>query len=402
MRIPISIPAPSNQRKGSLHARLVACMAVIFLFLAACSGAATPIPSQGPAPSVAPAESSIPSPIPTPISTASPAPIPTLVPTPPSTLAPTASPAPSVPPASASPSQAPATGFPVTITDDEGTPVTIAAEPQRIVSLSPSNTEIVFALGAGDRLVGGTDSDDYPAQAAALPHVVQQGKVLHEQIAALDADLVITNGNGLTAPADIQKLRDDGLPVIVLTAQSVAAVEADITLLGKAIGDDAEATQIVSGMQSQIARISAEAAAVADHPRTFYEVYYDPTSSAPLFGIAKDSAYEDLIKLAGGDPITTGDSVSYAMPLEALVAADPQVILLGDAMYGTCPADVAKRDGWKKITAVKTGAVRSVFDTVITRPGPRMVQGLASLVRGIHPELTIPYEPADPPMCGAP
>jgi iron complex transport system substrate-binding protein len=291
------------------------------------------------------------------------------------------------------PSSAPT--FPLTLTDDEGTSISLPAEPQRIVSLSPSNTEIAFAIGAGDRLVGGTDADDYPAEAAALPDVVVQTKVQKEQIVSLNPDLILANGNGLTPQADIDQLRQLGFPVMVLTASSLDGVERDIDLIGEAVGDFDAATSTVATVQSQIQDIQAAVAPVQGVPRTFYEIGYGPDIYAP----PADSAYADLIRLAKGDPVS-GDE-SYVIPLEKLVQADPQVILLGDAAYGTCPADVAARSGWQDITAVKDGAVRPVNDLVITRPGPRMPLGLVSLVRAIHPEITLSDFPAEPALCAA-
>ncbi len=92
----------------------------------------------------------------------------------------------------------------------------VSAEPSRVVSLSPANTEIAFALGAGDRVVGGTDADDYPPDAAALPDVVSQTKVLTEQIVALRPDLILAGGNDLTPQADVDRLRSLGYPVVVV------------------------------------------------------------------------------------------------------------------------------------------------------------------------------------------
>src|SRR4051794_37670870 len=194
------------------------------------------------------------------------------------------------------PTSAPA--FPLTLTDDEGTTISLAAEPQRIVSLSPSNTEILFAIGAGDRLLGGTDADDYPAEAAALPDVVVQTKVQKEQIVSLDPDLILANGGGLTPQADIDQLRQLGFPVMVLTASSLDGVERDIDLIGEAVGEFDTAQATVATMESQVQQIEEAVAGVATKPRAFYEVGYGPDIYAP----PADSAYADLIRLAAGDP----------------------------------------------------------------------------------------------------
>ncbi len=283
--------------------------------------------------------------------------------------------------------------------DDTGTRVTVPSDPQRVISLSPGNTETVFALGAGDRLVGGTDFDDYPPEAAALPDVASYTGVLMEQVVALDPDLVLAGGNGLTPDADIARMRELGYPVVVVYAETVDGVLADIRLIGEALGGGATiaAANLTDSMASSVDRISSAAAATGETPRTFYELGDDPE----IYGPAPDSFIADLVTLAGGDAITTSDPAVFSIPVEQLIVADPEVIVLGDAAYGVCPSTVAARPGWADISAVVDGAIRPVNDTIITRPGPRLADGLASLARAIHPELAdaLADFPTDPPMC---
>lgn len=295
--------------------------------------------------------------------------------------------------------QAPTTEPVVTLTDDTGTQVMFDANPERVISLSPAITEIVFALGAGDRLVGGTDFDDYPAEAPALPDVATYQGVLMEQLVALEPDLVLASGMGLTPDADIARLRELEYPVVVTYSTSVDDVLVDIQLIGHALGGDAEsaATALTADMAADLERIAGLATATGDTPRTFYETGDQPE----LYGVAPGSFAADMIERAGGEAITTGDPNVWSMPLEQLVAADPEVILLGDAAYGACPVVVTERPGWADITAVQEGAIRPVDDIVVTRPGPRLALGLASVARGIHPELTdqLVDFPAAPDPC---
>jgi iron complex transport system substrate-binding protein len=279
--------------------------------------------------------------------------------------------------------------YPLTLVDDEGTSLTLAGPPARIVSLTPATTETLFALGAGDRVVATTDFDDYPPQVKTLPHVASFSSVDVEKIVSLRPDLVLAGGNGFNPPDAIAKLRDLGVPVLVVYAKDVAGVLADISLVGTAAGEAAAADAMTSEMRARIDAIAAGVASL-DHPRTFYEL--DATKE--IYGPAQDSFVAEMVKLAGGDPITTGSPTVFSIPLEKLVAADPQVIVLGDANYGTTPKDVAGRPGWSGMTAVKTGAVRPVDDTVVTRPGPRLVEGLLALERAIHPEAPVPLPAA--------
>jgi iron complex transport system substrate-binding protein len=287
--------------------------------------------------------------------------------------------------------------FPVTVVDAEGTEITIEEMPARIISLAPSTTETIFALGAGDRLVGGTDFDDHPAEAADLTDVATYTGVIMEQVVALEPDLVLAAGNFFTPPDDIAKMRELGYTVAVLYAPDVETVLSDIELIGTVIGTPEAARSMTSEMAAQMDAIAAEAAAVGSTPSVFYELGAEPEIYAP----APDSFLADMIERAGGEPITTGDPALWSIPLEALVVADPEVIVLGDANYGTCPDAVAARAGWDGMTAVLNGDVRPVDDVPITRPGPRLAQGLASLARAIHPELELADFPADAPMCEA-
>jgi iron complex transport system substrate-binding protein len=304
--------------------------------------------------------------------------------------------APSVAAATPAPTPTADPAFPVTLTDDEGTAVTVPARPQRIVSLTPAVTETLFALGAGDRLVANSDFDDYPAEVTALPHVASFTGVDVEKVVGMKPDLVIAGGNGFNPPEAIAKLRAVGIPVLVTYADSVDGILRDIELVGSAAGAGDASTALTAWMRDRIDAITTavKAARAGKLPTVFYEL--DATKD--IYGPAPDSFLTSMIQLAGGDPVTTGDPAVFAIPVEKLVAADPQVIVLGDAAYGTTPADVAARPGWGGIAAVTSGAVRPVNDTIVTRPGPRIVDGLRALALAIDPKLSLPEAGSPPPL----
>lgn len=301
-------------------------------------------------------------------------------PAPSPTLSPTATPSPTVAP---SPTAAP-TAAPLTLTDDEGTTLALSAVPQKVVSLTPATTELLFALGVGDRVVGRTDFDDYPADALAVPAVATYTGVNVEQVVDINPDLVLAGGNSFTPTGDVARLRELGIPVLVLYAADVNGVLNDIGLVGQAVDAIPQAQSIKSAISMRIDEVTAAVAGL-DRPRTFYEIGYQPD----IYGPAPDSFVADMVTLAGGDPITTSDPTSFSIPLERLVTQDPQVIVLGDAAYGTCPDTVATRAGWAGMTAVKNGVIRPVDDIIVTRPGPRLGEGLAALALAIHPDAEI-------------
>jgi len=302
------------------------------------------------------------------------------------TFAPTSTPGPT-----AVASQTAATTPPgITLVDDEGTTVELPGVPQTVVSLTPATTELVFALGVGDRLRGRTDLDLYPAEATALPVVATYQGVHIEDVVAIAPDLVIAGGNNFTAAGEVARLRDLGIPVLVVYAPDVDGVLADIRLVGQALAQEQAAEGLVGAIEARITEVTAAVAGL-DRPRTFYEIGYEPE----IYGPAPDSFVADMVNLAGGDPITTTDPAVFAIPLERLVTLDPEVIVLGDAAYGICPDSLVTRAGWAGITAVRDGQVRPADDIIITLPGPRLGEGLAALALAIHPDADI-----DPPTAG--
>lgn len=282
-----------------------------------------------------------------------------------------------IPPATATPAP-----FPLTLTGDDGEVLSLASAPQKIVSLTPATTETLFALGAGSRVIATDNFDDYPPEAVALPDVATYQSVDVEKIVSMGADLVIAGGNGFTSQDAIDQLRRLKVPVLVVYAKDVKGVLHDIELVGDGVGAGPAARDLTVSMQAGIDQISAATAALPK-PRTFYEI--DATKE--IYGPAKSSFVAEMVSLAGGKPITTDDPAVFSISLEKLVAADPEVIVLGDAAYGVTSDIVTARPGWGTMTAVVTQQIRPANDILITRPGPRLVAGLRDLAIAIHPEL---------------
>jgi len=244
----------------------------------------------------------------------------------------------------------------------------------------------LFAVGLGDRVVGkGQDFFLYPPEAGDIPDVATFDGVDIEKVVALEPDLVFAGGNFFTPPDAITRMRDLGLPVVVLYAASVEDVFADIELIGQASGRSAEATAIVERIRSEFDAVAAAVAGL-EKPRLFYEL--DATGA--IYGPADDSFLAEMIMLAGGDPITTGSPDKFDIPVERLIEQDPELILLADAPFGVTQEQVAARPGWSVMTAVRDGAIRPIDDQTVTRPGPRLFLGLRLLAETIHPELVFP------------
>jgi iron complex transport system substrate-binding protein len=308
------------------------------------------------------------------------------------TASPPSSSSPSAGLAAASPSPTATPAYPITVTDDEGTSVELAAEPKTIVSLTPATTEILFAIGAADRVVATDDGSDYPPEATALPDVATFASVDVEKVIALEPDLVVAGGLGFTPADAISRLRDLKVPVVVVYAPSIAGVLKDIELLGAATGMSDDAKAVTDAMRADMDAVSAAVTSQSPKPRVFYDVGYDDTTGA-IFAPADDSFLAEMVTMAGGDVITTGDPNTYEIPLERLIEKDPQLIVLGtNPFYSPTPDAVAKRRGWDALTAVRNGDVRPVRDIEITRPGPRLPVGLRALAAAIWPDVQLPAE----------
>ena len=296
-----------------------------------------------------------------------------------------------------SPSAA-AAAFPVALKGDDGKAVTLATEPVKVVSLTPAETEILYAIGAGDKVVGKVeDIANFPPEASSVAIVGTFTGVDVEKIVSLDADLVIAGGNGGTPKDAIDKLRQLKIPVLVVYASDIAGALDDIVLTGQAVGEAEAAAALVATMQDGFDQVSAATASVAK-PKVFYETGDQPS----IYGIADGSVYAEMITLAGGKPVTTGSTTNWEMPVEKLIAADPDLIILGDSAYGVTAEAVAKRPGWAKISAVTAKAIKGIDDIVVTRPGPRLVDGLLLLVAAIHPELGLGGPAGGSPSPSAP
>ncbi len=265
--------------------------------------------------------------------------------------------------------------FPVTVTDDAGREVTIESEPKRIVSLAPSNTEIVYALGLLDRLVGVTTYDDFPPEVADIEKIGDFVQPNIEVIAAAEADLILAT-TGVQADV-VEQLEGTGAVVLAIDPQTLEALFASIETVGAATGRTGEAVDIVSGMRAELASI-ADAIAAETPVRCFLEIAQDP-----LFTAGTGTLLDDLIRAAGGENIVT-ESGYVGFSLEQLVTDDPAVYLATKGSMSD-PSDLAKRPGYDKLSAVINGRVAVLDDNLVSRPGPRVVQGVRLIAEALHP-----------------
>ena len=271
----------------------------------------------------------------------------------------------------------------ITVVDDHGTTLTLPATPHRIISLAPNVTEILFSLGLGHEVVGVSSYSNYPAAAAKLPVVFNLTSLSTEKILALKPDLLIAAA--IVPQTAIDKLRGLHLPVLATNPSDLPGILKDIRLVGTATGETPAATAEVAGLQQRVDRVATLVRHTKDRPRVFYEL--DPKG---LYTGGHGSFIDSLITLAGGVNIAGKINTAYpALSAEKLIASDPQYIIHGDYGAGTSVASVGTRPGFSAISAVRNHHVYGINDDLVSRPGPRIVEGLEKIAGIIHPGLVI-------------
>jgi iron complex transport system substrate-binding protein len=279
----------------------------------------------------------------------------------------------------------------VTLVDRLGNTVTLTSAPERIVSLAPSNTEILFLLGAGDNVVGVTDYCDYPYNFTAWVEAGNMSSIGSyygpsvEPIVALDPDLVLASTGSLDAAANLGNL---GYNVLIVEGRTLDAILQDILLVGRATYKNTEASAIVIDMRSRIDSVANQVMVATTTPTVYHEVWHEP-----LMSVGPNTFIDDLITLAGGENIFNDATTSWPqISSEAVIEKNPDVMFFPDMymgranFYDTIEA-VADRPGWSSISAVQNDALYEINADIISRSGPRLVDALEAIAKMVHPEI---------------
>lgn len=270
--------------------------------------------------------------------------------------------------------------FPTTVTDFQNRSVTIATRPERIVSIGPSITEFLFALGVGPRVVGADDFSDEPA-AAKQVEKVGGIKVNFEKVVALRPDLVLSVK---FSDGTIEKLAGAGLMVLVVDPQTTGDVARTAILLGRAVGSDGDA--MARDIQKRVDDVRSKTSSVATKPRVYHEI--DASDPTKIFTVGPGSYIQDLIEIAGGQNIAARAASAYPqLSAEEILRSDPEIIVLAAAEYSAKPEQVAARAGWSVLSAVKNKRIVTIAPNLINRPGPRVGEAAEAYARLVHPEL---------------
>jgi iron complex transport system substrate-binding protein len=266
--------------------------------------------------------------------------------------------------------------FPLALTDSLGRVVSIPATPQRIVSLAPSCTELLFDLGLANQLVADTTADDYPAEATKKPHIGGYRDMSVERILAQKPDLIVADA--AVNRQMISQLETVRTPMLVLEAHTLLQVYDNVRILGRATGQNAEADRVVARMKTRLDAVRKVVARAIGRPKVL--VVY---GTDPIYTTGPGSFLDDLIRIAGGKNVVV--EPASVISSEEVVLAQPDIILCDPAIK----TRVAAMPGWKENVPAVTHSTyfTASEDATVVRAVPRLAQAAEELAHFLHPEL---------------
>jgi iron complex transport system substrate-binding protein len=264
------------------------------------------------------------------------------------------------------------------IRDELGRNLQLPAEVKRIVSLSPSSTEILFAIGAGEHVVGRDRYSDWPPEVTRIETVGANLEPSLERILALRPDVVFS-ATTANSQATVEALERAGVPVFVSKAETLEQIYTDLGAIGAAVGREAQAAELVKQMRARLAALHARHAGRPAVPMLVI------VWTEPLVVAGKASHLEDLITAAGGVNLADDGAVPFPnYSLERMVARAPEVVVVGTHAYGSPP--LAPLERLTTLPAVRNHRLHTVDGDLLFRPGPRVVEGAEALARLLFPE----------------
>ncbi|MEC1305087.1 ABC transporter substrate-binding protein [Lysinibacillus capsici] len=273
--------------------------------------------------------------------------------------------------------------FPMTITDALGKDITLEAPPEKIVSLIPSNTEILFGLGLNDEIVGVTDNDDYPPEAAEKDKVGGMEYDI-EKIIALKPDIVFSHESSMSLSEEaIAQLESAGLKVFVVkNAQDFNETYTTIEQLGRATGKLPEAEKIVANMKAKVEEVLSKVKDV--EPK---KVLVEASDEPDIYTAGNGTFMNAMLEMINAENVAVDGDNWYKIDAEQIIAKNPDVIVVTYHYVPDILTKIPKRAGFDTINAVKNNAIVQVDESTTSRQGPRLAEGLEELAKAIYPEV---------------
>ncbi|MBE5101917.1 ABC transporter substrate-binding protein [Priestia aryabhattai] len=273
--------------------------------------------------------------------------------------------------------------FPVKVKDARDKEITLKKQPKKIVSLMPSNTEIVYALGLDKELVGVTSNDDYPKSVKKKAQVGDMN-VNAEKVIALNPDLVLAHASSMGVSDEVFKqIESAGIPVFVVKdSTTFDTVYDSITQIGKLTGKTKEANQTIKDMKEKVASIEKKAKTISKEDRK--KVWIEVSGAPEIYTTGKGTFMNEMLTMIGADNVAASEKGWVKFSEEQVVKLNPDVII---ATYDADKNEIMKRPAWSSMTAVKEGNIEKVDQNKINRLGPRIVDGLEDLAKAVYPEV---------------
>lgn len=271
---------------------------------------------------------------------------------------------------------------PYKVMDDRGVEVTFEEVPEKIVSLQPSNTEILFELGVGEQIIGATEYDTYPEEALEIERISDSMTINTERVIELQPDVVFAYTVG--EETHVEQLESAGIKVFVIqTAATIDDVYGDIEQIAEVLKVEEKADEIVSGIEDQITNIQEKTASIEDKEKVYFEI----SPSPEIWSVGSGTFQQELIEAAGVENIYADQQGWFAVTEEDLITRNPEAIIT-TVNYNEDPTgEIIARKGWSNITAIQNKEVYALNPDILDRPGPRIGEAIELIASTIYPEI---------------
>lgn len=270
----------------------------------------------------------------------------------------------------------------VEITDDLGNKISLDRPAQRIIPLYGAFSEVLFSIGAGDRVIARTQADKYPAEIEQLPSVGTHMKPNIELILGLKPDLVIMSSSRRDETPEISRLLDSGIPVAIFSPKTFDEIFAVTERLGTLCGKTEEALKLNASLRKRLDAVKTKLAGLEKKQRVFFEI-----RSEPLTGAGRGSIVDEIISAAGGENVLTKEKGIVKYSVEALLFDNPDAYVVQEGPMNKSPLDPSKRAHFDQLKCVREGRVIKADELVFSRPGPRCIDAVESLAAALYPEV---------------
>ncbi|WP_407407323.1 ABC transporter substrate-binding protein [Peribacillus sp.] len=269
-----------------------------------------------------------------------------------------------------------------TVTDDSGKEITFDKVPETVISLQPSNTEILYALGVGNKVIGATDFDNYPEEAKDVERVSDSMTINSEKIISLKPDAIIAYTIG--DEAALKPLEDAGIPIFIIkSAVTFDDVYSDIDQIAKVMGVTDQGDDLVKNIKKQIKDVEEKVASVDSKEKTYFEI----SPSPEIYTAGAETFQQEILASAGIENIFADQKGWAKIADEEVVKRNPDAIITTVGYVDNAVDEIKSRKGWKDVSAVKEDQVYQLSEDVMSRPGPRIGEAVELTAKTIYPQL---------------